>query len=404
MVGRLATLLVCLTWAQPLFANDPCEPSVKEGPAWRTVSGCLTTHWDDEAPDAGQFPLYFELNEPAAPALGDLIVFHGGPGYPRRTLRETGPLWMGLRSHFRILYFHQRGSGYSARVSTRAEMKGREQFFTLGHLLRDARKLHREVLGGGPVHVMGKSAGGFLAMLFALEYPEVTERVVLAATSAHHAYISERNRIKSEYLDALDNRFPGFQDQRALAADTVSPGLLSALPSFKELLDRVDVLESIAFDLSYTLDGQFETVAIMRDVADGRFELLLERVAAGRKTLRSTGMESLPVLNHITCNEFAFSRSNPNACTTGEAKVLYDLRPRLDQMEHPTLILGGRYDPILPPVFQEEIALALGDNAALHILELSAHMLFQEQPIGSASLILDFLEVPRQQAAQTPAL
>jgi pimeloyl-ACP methyl ester carboxylesterase len=251
---------------------------------------------------------------------------------------------------------------------------------------------------------MGKSAGGFIAILFALRYPTDTKRLILAATTAQHEYISRRHEVKEDYLLSLEERYPGFLHDHEQALSVLRPGFLSAVPAVKDLLLRIDILENVIFDLSYTLAGQFETVAITRDVADHRFDLLLKRVANGRKTLRSTGMESLAVLNHITCREFAFSRSNPGACLLPELATLYDVREKLSSLPIPTLILSGRFDPILPPRFQQEIAEAMGDRAQWHILELSAHMIFQEQPRASAELVLDFLQIDRQQPAQTPAL
>ena len=87
-----------------------------------------------------------------------------------------------------------------------------------------------------------------------------------------------------------------------------------------------------------------------------------------------------------------------------ELATLYDVRDELASLPIPTLILSGRFDPILPPRFQQEIAEAMGDFAQWHILELSAHMIFQEQPRASSELVLDFLQINRQQPAQTPAL
>ncbi len=404
MVSRTTLLSILLLLSSPARAEDPCRPQQWKGVAWRTLTGCLTVPWDEADKNAGNFPLYFEVSEPQQPALGNLIVLHGGPAYPRRHLQERGPLWRGLRAHYRILYFHQRGSGYSARVASRAELTGREDLFTLAHTVNDARRLQTELLGGEPVSLMGKSAGGFIALLFALRYPDDTDRLLLAATTAQHEYISKRFQVKEDYLLSLDERYPGFLENHERALAILRPGLLDDLPGVRDLLLQVDILENVTFDLSYTLAGQFETVAITRDVADHRFELLLDRVAAGRKTLRTTGMESLTVLNHITCREFAFSRSNPDACKIPELATLYDVREQLSNLPIPTLILSGRFDPILPPRFQQEIAEAIGESAIWHILELSAHMLFQEQPRASSELVLDFLQISRQQSAQTPAL
>jgi pimeloyl-ACP methyl ester carboxylesterase len=404
VVARIALISVLLTLPSLAHAEDPCRPHERAGEAWRTSTGCLTVPWDDADESAGDFSLYFELSEPTTAAVGNLIVLHGGPAYPRRHLQERGPLWQGLRAHYRILYFHQRGSGHSARIASRNELSDREDLFTLAHTVTDAHHLQQELLGGEPVTLMGKSAGGFIAILFALRYPTETKRLILAATTAQHEYISRRHVVKENYLLSLEERYPGFLDEHERALAVLRPGFLSDVPAVKDLLLRVDILENVIFDLSYTLAGQFETVAITRDVADHRFDLLLKRVTAGRKTLRSTGMESLAVLNHITCREFAFSRSNPDACQLPELATLYDVREELASLAIPTLVLSGRFDPILPPRFQQEIAEAMGDQAQWHVLELSAHMLFMEQPRASAELVLDFLQINRQQPAQTPAL
>ena len=70
----------------------------------------------------------------------------------------------------------------------------------------------------------------------------------------------------------------------------------------------------------------------------------------------------------------------------------------------PALVLSGRYDPILPPRFQEEIAEALGGPVTWQVFDLSAHMVFREQPAATAGAVLDFLGVPRQQVPQLPGL
>jgi pimeloyl-ACP methyl ester carboxylesterase len=397
--------LVLLLPAAPTRAADPCAERVTEGKAWQTRSGCLRLFWDRQDPEQGTFPLYYELSEPRGASLGNLMVFHGGPAYPRHHLQTRGPLWEGLRAHYRILYFHQRGSGNSARVATREELEGREHLFTLDHIVDDSLELHDRILDGAPVVLMGKSAGGFIALKFALRRPEAVQRLVLAATSAYHGYISQRDRVKEEYLRGLERRYPGYLERRRRALELLQPGFLANLLPVPELLLRVDLLENVTFDLSYTLSGQFESVAITRDIAERRYDLLLERLAAGRKTLRSTGLESVVVLNHITCREFAFARSNPAACVGGEeAEELYDLRRELTRLQVPTLVLSGRFDPILPPEFQASIVDHYGGPVEWHILELAAHMLFLEQPRATATLVLDFLGVERQQPAQLPGL
>ncbi|MBM4352280.1 MAG: alpha/beta hydrolase [Deltaproteobacteria bacterium] len=383
---------------------DECSRVTREYPLWTEESGCIDAPWNASDPAAGTFPLYYELSRPKGPSIADLIVFHGGPGYPRRHLQRGGELWESLRAHCTILYFHQRGSGFSARVADASALAGREGLFTLDRIVDDTWLLHQELLGGHPAVLVGKSAGGFLAMKFALAHPESTRSLVLAATSPHHGYISRRNAVKTGFFLSLDERWPGFLAAlgRARAyldrADADDIGPLAALPV------REDLLESMFFDLAYTLDGQFEMVAMARDLAERRFGLFLARAAAGKETLRPTGLESDAVLNLITCRELRFADANPLACSNQSEGELYDLRDRLHELSVPVLVLSGRYDPILPPPFQEEIVRNLPGMPEWHVLELSSHMLFEEQPKACTVYILDFLGIPRQQLPQSPGL
>ena len=383
---------------------DECRRDTEEFPLWTEESGCIDTPWDALDPSAGKFPLYYELSRPTGPSMADLIVFHGGPGYPRRHLQRGGLLWESLRAHCTILYFHQRGSGLSARVADPAELEGKEDRFTLDRIVEDTWFLHQELLDGRPVVLLGKSAGGFLAMKFALAHPEATRALVLAATSPHHGYISARNEVKTGFFLSLEERWPGFL--RALGRARV----LLARADAKDVgplapgISRNDLLESMLFDLAYTLDGQFEMVAMARDLAERRFGLFTARAAAGKETLRPTGLESDAVLNLITCRELRFGLANPLLCRNVMEGELYDLRPRLKELTVPVLVLSGRYDPILPPSFQEEILRNLPTPPEWHVFELSSHMLFEEQPKASAAYILDFLGIPRQQLPQSPGL
>lgn len=384
--------------------NEHCKTTAWDGRAWTTTTGCHQVPLDYQDAGAGSLDLYYELSVPSQESLGTIIVFHGGPAYPREHLHESGWLWESLRTHFTLLYFHQRGAGYSGLVATKAELQGKEHLYTLDAIAQDAVGLHRALLKKEKVVLFGKSAGGFIALRYALDHPDLVSGLILAATSPHHGYISSRTQVKAAFFRELDRRYPGFLANTRRAFEVLEPGPLASLTPFRELFSNGDVIEPILLDLSYTLTGQFEIIAMTRDLAQRRYSLLLERLKTGRKTLRSTGLESIPVLNLITCREFDYGRSNPTACNDLEPVTLYDVRPRLKELKVPVLVLSGRYDPILPPQFQEDIVRNLETEHKWHILEMSAHMIFQEQPFACVRFILDFLHVPRQQMPQSPAL
>jgi len=348
-------------------------------------------------------PIYYELSR-APESMGDILFFHGGPAFPRETLGDSELLWAVLRAHFNVLYFHQRGSGHSARIERSEEIEGRRGQYTLDAVVDDATVLWKELLSGRPVVAMGKSAGGFLALKFALAHPDGVAALVLAATAADHRYISERRRVKAEFLSSVAQRHPGFAPAYAAALGMVGDKADPAYAGPIALLLSEETLESVLFDLSYTLSGQFEMVGLVRDLEAGRYDLLMTRLSRGQQTLRLSGMESLIVLNSISCRELGFGRDNPEACEGIQETDLYDVSARLGEVTARTLVLSGRHDPVLPPSFQEVIARGVSGPVVWKVLELSGHMIFQEQPNASAAAVLEFLRIPAQQPAQTPAL
>lgn len=383
-----------------LAADDPCEEQSWEGAAWTTRSGCLPVPLDWNAPEGESISLYFELSAPVEPALGNLLVFHGGPAFPSRHLPSWAPLWKGLRGHFTILYFHQRGSGYSGRITDPAQLLCKEGLYTFDAIVLDAHRLAAELLPG-PAVLFGKSAGGFLALKYALRYPGETAALVLAATGAQHRYISRREEVKMRFMDELEERHKGWKETYLAAARAARLGTL--LPGLSRQV-RTAMLDSILFDLQYTLLGQFEMVAIARGAAAGRDDLLLQRMQAGQQTLKSNDLESIPLFTHMACRELLFGLDSPSLCPAGTGTAPYDIVADLAEIRAPALVLSGLYDPVLPTRFQQEIVGHLGGPVTWVVLDLYSHMVFEEQPWACTEAILDFLSVPRQQIPQSPVL
>lgn len=360
---------------------------------------------DPSNPAGPQTPIYYELSTPRQPSLGSVVVFHGGPGYPRQHLNSLGPLWEGLRSHFHILYFHQRGSGFSGAIHRREDLDGKEPFYTLDAFVEDSYILATALLPHHRYILFGKSAGGFLALKFALAHPGETQALILAATAAYHGYLSARKDYEEQFFDQLERRHRGFLDRRDRAVALLQ-GESSASPAWKVLLGDAagEILDSVVLDLSYTLEGQFELVALVEGCSRGDYSLLLKRTNQGRKTLGLTGMESQGILQLVSCRELLFGRSSPGACEGTSEGTPYDVRGRLPEITSPVLVLSGLYDPILPPIFQEEIARGVSGPTQWRVFELSGHMLFTEQPRLTSEVILRWLGLELQQVPQDSSL
>jgi proline iminopeptidase len=115
-----------------------------------------------------------------------VLVLHGGPGYPIR-----GPVpGLDRLAEGRTLYFYdQRGCGRSTRPFDRfesrnyfANVKELERTLGIGAQLADVERIRR-ILGREKLILLGHSFGAFLAALYAAEFPDRVEALVLVAPS-----------------------------------------------------------------------------------------------------------------------------------------------------------------------------------------------------------------------------
>jgi 3-oxoadipate enol-lactonase/4-carboxymuconolactone decarboxylase len=72
-----------------------------------------------------------------------------------------------------------------------------------------------------------------------------------------------------------------------------------------------------------------------------------------------------------------------------------DLRPVLNRIIAPTLVIAGRDDPATPPAMAEEICAGI-PQAELVVLPKAAHLLAVEQPAAAAAHLLGFLDRHRE--------
>jgi len=106
-----------------------------------------------------------------------ILAFHGGLGLDHQYLRP----WLDpLSDSARIVFFDLRGHGQSG---------GRDTLSVADHatLCADADCL-RDQLTSDPVVIFGHSYGGFLALEYALRYPQHVAGLVLCSTSASAAH------------------------------------------------------------------------------------------------------------------------------------------------------------------------------------------------------------------------
>ena len=235
------------------------------------------------------------------------LVMHGGLGGDHSSLHP----WLDpLGDVMRLVYYDHRGNGRSGRP--------RSETITFEQLCSDADAL-RGHLGFEEIAVLGYSFGGFVALEYALRYPERISHLILLDTAPTLDY--------EEEIEANARRKGATQEQlEALDASAEDEG---------ESWRLWKVIEPLYF---CTFDAD-----------------LAERVMG--KTVISV-----------------------EAADAGDAIIEgWDLTPRLGEISAPTLILVGRDDFVCPPS-QAKIMHEGIPNSELAVFENSGHFTHVEEP------------------------
>jgi proline iminopeptidase len=254
---------------------------------------------------------------------GPLItVLHGGPGASHEYLR---PQFDALARGRTLLYYDQRGGGRSE-VLPDVPLGWREHVADLAAIVTSSAV--------GPATLLGFSWGALLALLFALEHPELVARLALAAPAGTHAEI----RARFERTFAERQAAPAVAEARAALSRS---GLRERDP---------EAFWRRAFELSVA--GYFKEPSRAARLTPFRVAARAQRAV----------WESLGGM---------------------------DLRPRLPSITAETLVLHGRYDPI--PLESSEALAALMPRARLVIFEDSGHALYAEETARFVEVLDAFL-------------
>ena len=112
----------------------------------------------------------------------NVLIIHGGPGHP---YVEAWPGLDPLTDDYQFHYYDQRGAGQSTRpIDTfdsnnfYANAKSLEETLGLSAQLADIERI-RQILGEEKLIIIGHSFGAFQAALYAAEFPEHVESLVL---------------------------------------------------------------------------------------------------------------------------------------------------------------------------------------------------------------------------------
>jgi len=111
-----------------------------------------------------------------------VLVIHGGPGFPPS---EPWPGLRALEQNFKFYYYHQRGCGKSSKpIDTFESQNYLQNMVKLDKLLGFSAQLAdieriRRILMQEKLLIVGHSWGGFMAALYAVEFPGHIDKLIL---------------------------------------------------------------------------------------------------------------------------------------------------------------------------------------------------------------------------------
>lgn len=259
-----------------------------------------------------------------------IFCLNGGPGLPCDYLREAHSCL--VDKGYRVVAFDQLGTGASDRPTDAS-------LWTIGRYVEETETV-RKALGLGKVHMLGHSWGGWLAIDYALTYPENLQTLILEDTVADMPHlISELERLRA-----------------ALGPETVA------------------MMQKHEAQGTYTHPEYLAAVTILNYRHVCR---LPDWPAPVRRSLDDWNMGPYETMQGP--NEFLY---------IGNLKD-WNRIPDLPEVTTPVLITTGEHDE-LTPACALRMKLAL-PNAELKVFANASHMPFYENPHDYYPALVDFL-------------
>ena len=256
-----------------------------------------------------------------------LALMHGGPGADLYTMMSFKP----LADQFTLVFYDHRCNGRSEGADVSS--------LNWENLTADADAL-REKLGFEKWAVLGHSFGGYVALEYALRYPNRLSHLVLVDTGG-------------------DSRWAQENAPQVLAQRGYSPEMVTLARRF--------------------LNGQIEPGEMFPDLMK-LGKAYTDHVSPGQiPHMILTGLQT---------------KLRPEALIYGATHLLkgWSVMDRLNEIQAPTLILAGREDFQFPPEHQQELAAGI-PNSRLVIIDRAGHNVHDEQPGEVLRVIRDFLAI-----------
>jgi proline iminopeptidase len=279
----------------------------------------------------------------------NVLVIHGGPGQPfTQPMSGLQP----LTSEFRFHYYDQRGCGESTRPIARFEsrnmyenMKALDQTLGLGAQIADIERI-RQILGDEKLILIGHSWGGFLASLYAAEFPEHVEALIL---------VSPANTLVMPQPDAESDLFAAVRAKLPASEQAEFDAFMEEYMDFNALFQK----------------SEADLVAMNEHFGEYYLQVM------GMDTEDSWPPQGKPGGWMVWAGYVSMGQR-------------HDYRAALREVTAPVLVIHGAED------LQSESASRLYadtfPNAEFVVIEHASHSSFEDQPDRFATIVRSFLE------------
>jgi proline iminopeptidase len=287
-----------------------------------------------------------ELHHFAVGEGRNVLVIHGGPGLPfLEPMSGLEP----LTGEFKFHYYDQRGCGESTRPVDQFEsqnmyenMMTLDKTLGLGAQIADIERIRR-ILGDDKLILIGHSWGGFLASLYAAEFPEHVEALIL---------ISPANMLVMPQPDADSDLFTIVREN--LPADQQA--------GFDEFMSEY-------MDFNALFQKSEEDLVAMNEQFGEYYIQVVDVPAQMPQQGKSGGW--MVWAQYVSMGQ------------------QHDYRAALKDVTAPVLVIHGAND------LQSEAASRLYQeafpNAEFIVIENASHFSFEEQPDEFAKIVMGFL-------------
>lgn len=265
------------------------------------------------------------------------IVLHGGPGWDYRSLL---PL-KALSDQYRLVFYDQRGSGLSPRVS--------EEELSIESSLADLDAIVDKFRNQGKVILIGHSWGAMLAAAYVGREPHKVDRAVLAE--------------------------PGFFSADLLAQSGIRLGPRMEIPY-----------------LTFAMRRWFESLHINDPDSDAAADYFLGAAASHANPEYYCNNE-IPEAGTLLWRAGSTAMQSVfGSVQDAEGNFDFDITQDIKSVNVPMLLIASECNSLIG-VSQQERHQAYIKNSSLVVIPKSGHMIFAEQPEASIAAVRQFLSI-----------